>query len=222
MTIMKIENLLYIMNINSLEDPAQFDLWYAQMPDYRKRKIDAFKPERSKLQCLGAGILMGRAMADIGLGSYEIEQDKHEKPHIKGRRDIFFNISHSGDMVILGISDREIGVDIEKIKNFKDNLVNYVFSEGDKALAKELMNGDGDPNKVYTRLWTIKESIMKHNGKGIAMEPKSISLRLVNGKIKASVAGYDCEALNLIPKEIDDYQITICSEYEEFTLLKPF
>ena len=222
MTIMKTQDALYIMNIDSLKAPEQFEQWYRRMPDFRKRKIDAFKPERSKLQCLGAGILMDRAMADIGIGSYEVTQDEHEKPHIKGRRDIFFNISHSGDMVILGISDKEIGVDVEKIKHFKDSLVNYVFTKGDKALAKELMDGASDSDKVYTRLWTVKESIMKHSGKGISMEPKSISLCLKDGKIKASSAGYDCEALNLVPIEIDDYQITICSEYGEFTLLKPF
>ena len=101
-------------------------------------------------------------------------------------------------------------------------LVNYVFGEGDKSLAKELMDGENDADKVYTRLWTVKESIMKHSGKGIAMEPKSISLRLEDSKIKASSAVYDCEALNLLPYEIENYQITVCSEYEEFTLLKPF
>jgi len=219
---MEIQNRLYIMNINSLQDPEQFDAWYRRMPDFRKEKIDAFKPHHSKLLSLGAGILLETAMKDIGILSYEVMPDPDKKPRIKGHGDFFFNISHSGDVVILGISDREIGVDVEKIKHFKDTLVNYVFGEGDKSLAKELMDSEADPDKVYTRLWTVKESIMKHSGKGIAMEPKSISLRLEDGKIKASSAMYDCEALNLLPYEIENYQITVCSEYDEFTLLKPF
>ena len=210
------------MNINSLQDPEQFDAWYRRMPDFRKEKIDAFKPHHSKLLSLGAGILLETAMKDIGISNYEVIPDPDKKPRIKGHDDIFFNISHSGDVVILGISDREIGVDIEKIKLFKDSLVNYVFGEGDKSLAKELMDGENDADKVYTRLWTVKESIMKHSGKGIAMEPKSISLRLEDSKIKASSAVYDCEALNLLPFEITDYKITVCSEYNRFTLLKPF
>ncbi|WP_022764488.1 4'-phosphopantetheinyl transferase family protein [Butyrivibrio sp. XPD2006] len=210
------------MNIDSLQDPGQFDIWYRRMPDFRKEKIDAFKPQHSKLLSLGAGILLDTAMKDIGISSYEVMPDQNKKPRIKGHGDIFFNISHSGDVVILGISDREIGVDIEKIKHFKDSLVNYVFGEDDQNLAKELMDSENDADKVYTRLWTVKESIMKHSGKGIAMEPKGISLRLENGKIKASSAVYDCEALNLLPYEIENYQITICSECDEFTLLKPF
>ena len=219
---MKIENTLYVMNIDILEDQVQFDLWYDKMPDFRKRKIDALKPHRSKLLSLGAGILLDTSMKDAGISSYEIELSENEKPRIKGMRDVFFNISHSGEMVVLGISDKEIGVDVEKVKHFKESLINYVFMPQDQDLAKELMMSESDMDKVYTRLWTVKESIMKHCGKGISLSPKNILLRLENGKIKASSAACDCEALNLIPYEIDDYQITICSEYEDFTLLKPF
>ncbi|WP_022769708.1 4'-phosphopantetheinyl transferase family protein [Butyrivibrio sp. NC2007] len=219
---MKIENTLYVMNIDILEDQVQFDLWYDKMPEFRKRKVDALKPHRSKLLSLGAGMLLDKAMKDCGFDDYEIELSENGKPRIKGRGDVFFNISHSGEMVVLGISDKEIGVDIEKVKHFKESLVNYVFMPQDQDLAKELMMSESDMDKVYTRLWTVKESIMKHCGKGISLSPKNILLRLENGKIKASSAACDCEALNLIPYEIDDYQITICSECEDFTLLKPF
>ncbi len=210
------------MNIDLLEDQAQFDLWYDKMPDFRKRKIDALKPHRSKLLSLGAGMLLDKAMKDCGFDDYEIELMENEKPHIKGRGDVFFNISHSGELVVIGISDKEIGVDVEKIKRFKESLINYVFMPQDQELAKELMESESDKDKVYTRLWTVKESIMKHCGMGISLSPKNILLRLEDGKIKASSAACDCEALNLIPYEIDDYQITICSECEDFTLLKPF
>ena len=127
------------MNINMLEDQEQFDLWYDKMPDFRKRKIDAFKPHRSKLLSLGAGMLLDKALKDIGIDDYDIELDEHEKPRIKGMGDVFFNISHSGEVVCLGISDKEIGVDIEKVRHFKESLINYVFMPQDQELAKELM-----------------------------------------------------------------------------------
>ena len=219
---MKIQNTLYIMNIDILEDQEQFDLWYGKMPDFRKRKIDALKPHRSKLLCLGAGMLLDKALKDIGIDDYDIELSENGKPCIKGVGDVFFNISHSGEMVCLGISDKEIGVDVEKLRHFKDSLIDYVFTSQDQNLAKELIESEGDKDKVCTRLWTVKESIMKHCGKGISLAPKNILLRLEDGKIKASSAACDCEALNLLPYEIDDYQITVCSEYEDFTLLKPF
>ena len=205
-----------------LKDKEQFNFWYEKMPDFRKEKIDALKPEKSKLLSLGAGMLLDKAMKDAGIDDYEIELDEHEKPHIKGHGDVFFNISHSGEVACLGISDREIGVDVEKIKHFKDSLIDYVFAPQEQDMTKELATAGNDIDKVYTRLWTVKESIMKYSGKGITLGPKNILLRAENGKIKASSAACDCEALNLIPFEYDDYQITVCSEYEEFTLLKPF
>ena len=205
------------MNISFLEDREQFASWYERMPEYRKKKVDAYKPQRSKQLSLGAGILLNRALEDIGITDYEVELGEREKPHIKGRDDVFFNISHSKDVVILGISDHEIGVDVEKTKHFKDSLINYVFGPSDLDVAKELSD---DRDISFTRLWTVKESIMKHSGKGIALEPKGISLRLEEGKIKASSAGYDCEALNLISFEIPDYQITVCSEYSDFVMIR--
>ena len=205
-----------------LKDKEQFNFWYEKIPDFRKEKIDALKPEKSKLLSLGAGMLLDKALRDVGIDDYEIALDEHEKPHIKGHGDVFFNISHSGEVAVLGISDREIGVDVEKIKHFKDSLIDYVFAPQEQNMAKELATAGSDMDKVYTRLWTVKESIMKYSGKGISLGPKNILLRAENGKIKASSAACDCEALNLIPFEYDDYQITVCSEYEEFTLLKPF
>ena len=219
---MERQNKLYIINTGFLADADEFRLWYEKMPLFRKRKIDALKPEKSKQLSLGAGILLDTALRDAGIDSYEIELSEHEKPHLKGPGDVFFNISHSGSMVICGISDKEIGVDVEKIKHFSDSLTDYIFTDQDKDLAKEIMAAGGNPDCVYTRLWTVKESIMKHSGLGISLLPKNISLRLENNKIKASSAMYDCEALNLLPYEHDDYQITVCSECDEFTLLKPF
>ena len=205
-----------------LKDKEQFNFWYEKMPDFRKEKIDALKPEKSKLLSLGAGMLLDKAMKDAGIDDYEIEFLENEKPRIKGHGDVFFNISHSGEVAVLGISDREIGVDVEKIKHFKDSLIDYVFAPQEQDMTKELATAGNDIDKVYTRLWTVKESIMKYSGKGITLGPKNILLRAENGKIKASSAACDCEALSLIPFEYDDYQITVCSEYEEFTLLKPF
>ena len=208
------KNKLYILDITPLKDEQLFEWWYSQMPSYRQNKIDAFKPRKSKLLSLGAGMLLKKALEDIGITEYEIELGENEKPYLRDRRDVFFNISHSGDMVILGISDREIGVDIEQNKEFKDSLINYVFSGTDFDVVKELFATDS----TYTRLWTTKESIMKHSGKGISIEPKAINLMFKDNKLMASSSKYDCSGLNLLHYEIGDYQITVCSSYGEFEL----
>ncbi len=235
---MKEINKTYILDVEGFEDIELFRVWYDRMDDVRKKKIDAFKPESSKRLSLGAGVIIKYALAQVSKIAGEVgdadavgeadavgdadnaddaaaslEYGPQGKPFIKGREDLYFNVSHSGSKVFLGISDKEIGVDIERNKEFKDSLVNYVFGEGDKKCAEST----ADPiNKAYTRLWTVKESIMKHSGKGISLAPKSIELNLDGKEIIAKSQDYDCTNLNLTSFEVEDYQMTVCSEYADF------
>jgi 4'-phosphopantetheinyl transferase len=128
-------------------------------------------------------------------------------------------------MVLLGLSDKEIGVDIEAEKEFKDSLINYVVTDKEKALAKELEQTlNLSLNQVYTRLWTAKESVMKYSGMGISLEPKKIHLfireasRNMNSVLGATSEVFDCSALTLVCASITGYQFTTCSEYLSFNL----
>ena len=222
---MTIANRLYLLNVSCLEDDTVFKMWYDRMDPDRKRKIDAMKPPKGKRLSLGAGILLIKALEEAGITDFEVIRPDRGKPHLKDHSDIFFNLSHSEDMAVLGISAREIGVDIEENKSFKDSLADYVYSENEKALAKELsasvtLPDDGKEitplDIVYTRFWTMKESIMKHSGRGIALEPKKIELFSDDGRMRARTQGYDCSKLNLITYTENSYQITVCTEYDSF------
>ena len=66
--------------------------------------------------------LLGEALVRFALkrywrltsGDYRIARGEKGKPFIVGVENVFFNISHSGDYVVCSVSDREIGIDIEK------------------------------------------------------------------------------------------------------------
>lgn len=76
-----------------------------------------------------------------------------------------FNISHSGDFALIGVSRHKIGVDIEKIKpnrNFK-MLAETVLSEDERAWVF-----DKDTEQRFYQLWTLKEARLKCDGDGIA------------------------------------------------------
>ncbi len=205
-------NRLYLLNTDFLSDRNSFDKWYPLMPVERRKKIDAFKVDSAKRLCLGAGILLHTAMTDLGMTDYRIWTGKHGKPYLiesdgnssakntRGTDDpdmkrIFFNLSHSGSMAVLALSCSEVGVDIEEVRHFKDNLVNYAFNEEEIESAAKMsacMNTEvssnshckdekKDPEReldlAFTRLWTFKESVMKYTGIGIAMGSKTIRLK---------------------------------------------
>ena len=220
-------NRLYVLNTDIFDDTTAFNEAYAQMDHERKKKIDAFKYPKDKKLSLGAGFLLKKGLAEIGITDFEIIKGSNEKPYLDGFDNVFFNLSHSGNMVALGLSDKEIGVDIENIRNFRESLVNYVFSLDEQDMAKELVCSQNlSPNETYTRLWTAKESIMKYSGMGITLEPKKIVLSLRKNcpdpalMLFASSEALDLGSLTLSSYDIPDYQLTVCSEYRSFELTR--
>ena len=228
---MKAENRVYILDVSVLKDGEKFRYWYEKMPDYRKEKIDKMKPANSKRLSLGAGILFYKGLKELGLESdaVKIRLGENEKPYIDGEEGVFFNLSHSGNIAVAAFSDKEVGIDIEKIKSFKDSLVEYVFDEKEISSVKKLVEKQkgksidsycadnnsaigNEFNSLYTGLWTMKESLMKYNGKGISMNPKKIVIE--DGC--ASYEGKKLENLHFTRFEYEDYHISVCSEYGDF------
>ena len=117
------------------------------------------------------------------LGEREILKRESGKPYC---RDLFFNISHSGDFVLLAVSDFEIGIDIEKIRDVDLKISDRCFEE--KVSTKE----------EFFSMWTKKESIIKYLGKTI------ISMKNINVK--------DYGKLLKTSDFFDGYAFCICSE----------
>ena len=117
------------------------------------------------------------------LGEREILKRESGKPYC---RDLFFNISHSGDFVLLAVSDFEIGIDIEKIRDVDLKISDRCFEE--KVSTKE----------EFFSMWTQKESIIKYLGKTI------ISMKNINVK--------DYEKLLKTSDFFEGYAFCICSE----------
>ena len=201
-------NRIYAADINCIIDSGSFEYWYDQMPPERKKKIDAFRPQKNKLLSLAAGILLKRALENEGIYAYEIVEKCAGKPYIKGREDVFFNLSHSGEMAIIAVSDKEVGIDIQEKSHFQPGLIKRVFSESEILQAERI---GGDLDMLYTGLWTAKESIMKYYGKGLSMEPLNIEL-----DIRSENDLHYSKELNLIRKDISGYQVAICTPYADF------
>ncbi len=229
-----IKNRLYILSTDCLTDKASFDKWHNRMPQGRKERIDAIKPEGAKRLCLGAGILLDEALRSIGICEYETGLGAHGKPYlveVKADADdsVCYNISHSGNLAVLAVSDREVGVDVQEFRHFSEKLASQVFSEGERNLAHKVAERDYDffglagsvsaLDIAYTRLWAMKESLMKHSGMGMLLRPDQIELREASGdrgRIEAICSNYDCAGLSFTEYTIPGYALTVCSGYGDF------
>jgi 4'-phosphopantetheinyl transferase len=79
--------------------------------------------------------------------------------------EIHFNISHSGEWVLIAIAHNEQGIDVEKIDPEFDyvNLLEDHFNETEKSFIAE----STDPVSAFYYLWTRKEALTKAWGTGL-------------------------------------------------------
>lgn len=223
---MKNDNRIFAIDVSILEVDELFDFWYDKQRQYRQEKIDRMKFDKGKRLELGAGIVMEKALEAYSLSDEEIKLSDEGRPYVEGDN-CFFNISHTDEIAVCAVSDKQVGVDIEGPREFKDSLIKYTFSEKEIALADETA-------VTYSRLWTIKESVMKWTGMGLGLSPKLIEISAdhLSGdersdRFLANSIEYRIEIdhddyreiankLRLTLYEHEDYSITVCSEYGDF------
>ena len=118
--------------------------------------------------------LAGRALARVavsratGVPAREIcfERDAHGKPYLAGGG-VFFNVSHSGDVCVCAVCDREIGVDVERIReDFSQRVAERFFDADEQRRLSDC--ADAEKARTFFTIWTQKESRVKLTGEGIA------------------------------------------------------
>ncbi len=206
-------NHIYALNTDSISDEQIFDIYYNSMPQNRKQKIERMKFYKDKLLSLGAGMLMQKVLDRFELSYTDISYNEYGKPLINNRNDAFFNISHTGNIVVCAVSAFKVGVDIEKIQYFENKLLKYLFLDNEILYIR---NHSSDQNYDFTKLWTAKESLVKYFGSGLLLDP--LNLYFNNGVLD-EVYNDGKKISNVYFKTFDmnGYVMTVCSEYEHFS-----
>lgn len=110
------------------------------------------------------------------------------KPALADPQGPHFNLSHSGDLVLIGVSaTEEIGVDVEQHRPTRDwpAIARQVFSPGEQAALFALPAAEAPA--AFFALWAAKEAFIKAIGLGFSHPPESFSvgLDLSDGKAQA-------------------------------------
>ncbi len=214
---MPIRNHLFLFDVNNLKQQETFEYWYSKMSTDRKKKIDSYCFEKDKLLSLAAGILLYKSLEKIGIHKVNIDYTETGKAFLSDYTDIHFNLSHAGEIAVCAVSDEEVGVDIEEVRNFKKPVIKYICNDSElKYIESNYINIDLNPDETLTSLWTMKESLMKHVGKGLLISPKDISIDLENSKL-TFCKGFDCSEAFFTRFDYKSYKICVCSRYEVFS-----
>ena len=153
-----------------------YDSFHAVLDDHEQERAARCKVENGrKLLVFAHGLkrfLLGRFL-DIPPASLSFGKNKNGKPHSLAQAAPHFNISHSGNHIVLGLSSHgEMGVDIEFPANFSfRNIETAVLSK--EELAKLPKHAEWEDFLYY---WTQKEAIGKACSLGLGIDFPTITV----------------------------------------------
>ena len=149
-------------------------------PDERAR-ADRFRFPRDRDSYVLSRGLLRRLLASYTNAPPEriqLAYGPYGKPMVEmgTRPEVKFNVSHSGDMVLVGFAAQELGVDIERMQADLDfaGLAKTSFSriEEDAVLALPAERRAS----LFYEYWSCKEACIKADGRGLSAPLKQFSI----------------------------------------------
>lgn len=191
---------IYSLNISKTNE-SDFSEWFDAMSADRKEKIRKQRvPQKQKLG-IAADHLCRKAISEhCGIPAEQIEfyVNEYGKPFARNLN-VHFNISHSGDLAVCAVSDKEIGIDIEKIRKINPRVSEKFACESEEKYIKTHENG-------LFEIWTLKEAYFKCIGTGLGSNIKNVAFDISENRILCSDKGVEC-AFADIEKE---YICSVC------------
>lgn len=158
-------------------------------------------------------------LKNILLEDYQMHQippilrDEMGKPYLQGNP-IYFNISHSGEYLAVAVSPKPVGVDIQETRPVKDGMYRKVVQEEEQCLI------GAEREKDFLRLWSLKESFVKAEGKGLRIPMKDYYFVKENGKYSVIFSGQRaCWTFKIEEIPADGYYVSACSQEKEVVFI---
>ena len=165
--------VVYILNANNLSTDLSL---YENIDKNRLEKINKSSNILFKKEQLGSSILLNDILENyFFMDTTKVEYIYNEfgKPYIKDSN-LYFSLSHSNGVIALAVSKEEIGLDIELIKDVKDNLAHKVMNEAEYNIYKGLSKTD--KISYFYEVWTSKEAYVKKLGSALTLNPSNINI----------------------------------------------
>lgn len=164
------------------------DAALAEISEQRREQALRFKHELGRRQCVLAYLLLKRGLREaFGIEDNPVfEFGEHGKPAIVGHADVFFNLSHCREAVACVVDRVPVGIDVESVCRYDERLARYTMNDDEMA---EILSSD-NPGLTFTRLWTMKEALLKRKGRGLVDDLKHV-LCGTDARFETSVGGQE-------------------------------
>ena len=154
-------------------------------------------------------LILNKAMQSLSVGEYTVEYRGNEKPLLISSSGLHFNISHSGDLVALALSDKEVGCDVQEIRPYNPRVAKRNYCEKETEFIENSLGKD----ESFIRLWALKESVLKFDGSGIAG-----GLSNYDFSPYADVDEFTAFGCNFYVNKIENTYFALCHKADEYTI----
>ncbi len=198
---------LYIAGIDEIPTD-DFDNSIEIISAYRIKKAIKYKSEKDRKLSILSSLLLDKALREYGLCEKDMQYSTNDygKPYFANAEDLHFSISHSGEYAMVVLSDKEIGCDIQQIKDINLSIADRFFTAEERKYVK--------CTEDFFRIWALKESFIKAVGKGLAIPLNSFTIKGL--KTDKPYCEYEGKIYRF--KEFDNingYCIAVCKEEKE-------
>ena len=149
-----------------------------------------FERDAKRYQVSHAALRLILAQATgLSPSALQFTEGSHGKPHLKSPPGLHFNMSHSDDWALIGLSRiGPIGIDIEVMTPMDDAdlLAQKNFSPAEYAVFHRLPAAQKLAS--FFRCWTRKEACLKALGSGLSIEPHEFEAGLDTGTRSTAIA----------------------------------
>lgn len=203
---------IYKIKVNPLMNNKTFEYLFELISDEKRNKIKKFRFKEDAFRCLLGDILSRYAIIKrTGYKNRQLEfsVNTYNKPILIQPYKLNFNISHSGNWAVCATSEAPVGIDVELIKAIDFGFSNRFFTDYEYSC---LMKQDPvNQLKYFYTIWTLKESYIKADGRGLSLALDSFSISLLNDKITL-ITNNDLSCCFFRTFSIDErHVVSVCS-----------
>lgn len=219
--------MIYVncLNISEIDD-AGYEKLYAKVSEERKQRAERYRSPEDARRCILAEVLLRFSLKEACGYSEQIVTQYHEygKPFIKNPENFAYNMSHSGEWVVVAytydasgtVKDAKVGVDVEKIREFNncEKLAIRFLAKEEQEYIFSVKN-DAERAGRFTEIWTLKESYLKYLGCGLSQSLESFAVDAATGQIQDAsgklVTDVKVRSFGLG----EEYYVSVCGDDEE-------
>jgi 4'-phosphopantetheinyl transferase len=183
----------------ALEGPPAFvDVCRGSLSSEERQRADRFVFARDRVyHTIAHGVLRHLLSRYCGLapGSLDFDISAAGKPSLHARgatsAPLRFNLSHSNGRALLGVSDQELGIDLERVRSNIESLEisrHYFFGSEREAIERAAPVAR---DSLFFRYWVAKEAVLKAQGIGLGFPLERFRVDFLEGGSAARIETLD-------------------------------